>query len=123
MRQDPTYLRTDHEVLGRDGCRVPMPWTADGPSLGFGPSGTPWLPQPESYKALAVDQQVGVPGSTLEMYRAALRLRREHGLGLGEVVFDDSFGDERWRCATARCSWSRTSAPTRSRSPRAPRCC
>ena len=73
LRQDPTYLRTGHEVLGRDGCRVPIPWTADGPSLGFGPGGTPWLPQPESYRALAVDQQVGVPGSTLQLYRAALR--------------------------------------------------
>ena len=94
VRQDPTFLRTDHEVLGRDGCRVPVPWTAEGSSLGFGPSGTPWLPQPESYQALAVDQQVGVPGSTLELYRAALRLRRDHGLGLGEIVFDDSFGDD-----------------------------
>ncbi len=37
LRQDPTYLRTDHEVLGRDGCRVPVPWTAEGSSLGFGP--------------------------------------------------------------------------------------
>ena len=64
------------------------------PRSGFGPSGTPWLPQPESYQALAVDQQVGVPGSTLEMYRAALRLRRDHGLGLGEIVIDDSFGDD-----------------------------
>ena len=94
VRQDPTFLRTDHEVLGRDGCRVPIPWTAEGPSLGFGPSGTPWLPQPDSYRTLAVDQQLGVPGSTLEMYRAALRLRREHRLGLGELVLDDSFGDD-----------------------------
>ncbi len=94
VRQDPTFLRTDHQVLGRDGCRVPIPWTADGPSLGFGPGGTPWLPQPDSYRELAVDRQLGVPGSTLEMYRAALRLRREHRLGLGELVLDDSFGDD-----------------------------
>jgi alpha-glucosidase len=94
VRQDPTWFRTDHEVLGRDGCRIPIPWTAEGPSLGFGPTGQTWLPQPESYQALAADQQVGVPGSTLEMYRAALRLRREHALGLGSVVFDDSFGPD-----------------------------
>jgi alpha-glucosidase len=94
VRQDPTFHRTDNEVLGRDGCRVPIPWSAEGPTMGFGPGGTPWLPQPESYRALAVDQQVGVPGSTLELYRAALRLRREHALGLGELVLDDSFGPD-----------------------------
>lgn len=94
VRQDPTWFRTDHEVLGRDGCRIPIPWTADGPSMGFGPTAETWLPQPESYRALAADQQVGVPGSTLELYRAALRVRREHALGLGSVVFDDAFGDD-----------------------------
>jgi len=93
-RQDPTYLRTGHEVLGRDGCRVPVPWTAEGPSFGFGPSGDTWLPQPVVYGELAVDQQEGVPGSTLEMYRAALRLRRDHALGLGELVVEDAFGDD-----------------------------
>ena len=28
-------------VTGRDGCRVPMPWVKDAPSLGFGPGDTP----------------------------------------------------------------------------------
>ena len=34
-----------------------------------------WLPQPEGFRAYAVDRQEGVPGSTLELYRHLLRLR------------------------------------------------
>lgn len=92
VRQDPTYLRTGHTVLGRDGCRIPMPWTADGPSLGFGPSAQTWLPQPDSYRALAADQQDGVPGSTLELYRDLLRLRRDRHLGAGSIAQVPSAG-------------------------------
>ncbi|XVX19015.1 glycoside hydrolase family 13 protein [Actinomycetota bacterium] len=85
VRQDPTYHRTAGAILGRDGCRVPMPWAKDAPSFGFGPSEQTWLPQPEAYGDYAVDQQDGVSGSTLEFYRSALRLRRELRLGLGTV--------------------------------------
>lgn len=85
VRQDPTYHRTAGAILGRDGCRVPMPWAKDAPSFGFGPSEQTWLPQPEAYGDLAVDQQDGVAGSTLEFYRSALRLRRELRLGLGTL--------------------------------------
>ncbi|MBT9255771.1 glycoside hydrolase family 13 protein [Phycicoccus sp. MAQZ13P-2] len=88
VRQDPTFHHTKGEVVGRDGCRVPMPWTADGPSLGFGPGDHPWLPQPEAYAALAVDRQEGVEGSTLELYRTLLRLRRELGLGGNALTWD-----------------------------------
>ena len=73
--QDPTWFRTGKKVKGRDGCRVPLPWSASAVNFGFG--GTPWLPQPQWFAALAVDAQDGVAGSTLEMYRAALKLRRE----------------------------------------------
>ena len=72
---DPTWERSGHTVRGRDGCRVPMPWTSDGPSLGFG-SGAPWLPQPASFAALSVEAEKGAGGSTLELYRSALRHRR-----------------------------------------------
>ncbi|MDO5502861.1 MAG: glycoside hydrolase family 13 protein [Actinomycetia bacterium] len=85
VRQDPTHLRTGGQELGRDGCRIPMPWTKEGPSLGFGPSAQTWLPQPASYGALAVDQQDGVTGSTLELYRTLLRLRRDRHLGTGSI--------------------------------------
>jgi alpha-glucosidase len=76
LLQDPTWERSGRTVRGRDGCRVPIPWEKDGPSLGFGP-GRPWLPQPESWSALSVGAQDRDPGSTLELYRTALRLRRE----------------------------------------------
>jgi Glycosidases len=86
VRQDPTYQRTGHKEAGRDGCRIPMPWEKDSPSYGFGPGGNSWLPQPESYGALAADQQDGVAGSTLELYRSLLHLRRELRLGEGSAT-------------------------------------
>jgi alpha-glucosidase len=73
---DPIWERSLHTVRGRDGCRVPIPWAKDGPSLGFGDS-DPWLPQPASWSDLSVEAQVGVEGSTLELYRRALHVRRE----------------------------------------------
>ncbi|CAA9225906.1 MAG: Alpha-glucosidase [uncultured Actinomycetospora sp.] len=85
LRQDPTWLRTGRTVRGRDGCRVPVPWVADAPAYGFSPTGRTWLPQPEAYGPLARDRQRGVPGSTYEMYRAALALRRECRLGEGSL--------------------------------------
>ncbi|MEV0153305.1 glycoside hydrolase family 13 protein [Micromonospora sp. NPDC050686] len=92
-RQDPTWARSGHTVPGRDGCRVPIPWEADAPSYGFGPTDASWLPQPPSWAEYALDRQRGVPGSTYELYRTALRLRREHGLGRGTLRWLSS-GDE-----------------------------
>ncbi|MGW0762950.1 glycoside hydrolase family 13 protein [Streptomyces sp. NPDC002814] len=74
--QDPIWEQTGHTSKGRDGCRVPLPWTTTGPSYGFG-AGTAWLPQPASFASYAVEAQDGVEGSTLELYRRALRLRRK----------------------------------------------
>ncbi|MDX3237252.1 glycoside hydrolase family 13 protein [Streptomyces sp. ME03-5709C] len=86
VRQDPAFFRAAGQDGFRDGCRVPIPWTPDGPSHGFG-SGGSWLPQPEGWAELSVAAQSGDPASTLELYRAALRLRRElPGLGAGESV-------------------------------------
>nr|WP_157551723.1 glycoside hydrolase family 13 protein [Kineosphaera limosa] len=82
-RQDPAWFRSDKTELGRDGCRIPMAWEADAPALGFNDTGELWLPQPAAYRELAVDQQIGVPGSTLELYRTLLAGRREHDLGTG----------------------------------------
>jgi alpha-glucosidase len=93
-RQDPTFLRSGGKELGRDGCRVPIPWKKDAPAFGFGPSDQTWLPQPEVYGEYAVDQQDGVDGSTLELYRELLRTRRERDLGTGGLQFLDGFGDD-----------------------------
>ncbi|MCL2455217.1 MAG: glycoside hydrolase family 13 protein [Micrococcales bacterium] len=87
LRQDPTYRRTHGVELGRDGCRIPMPWSAGAPALGFSPTGRTWLPQPAMYHDLAVDRQDGHPGSTLELYRELLRVRRERGLGWGSLTW------------------------------------
>lgn len=103
-RQDPTFFRTKGVERGRDGCRVPLPWKSAEPGFGFadgftagspsndgsGAAGSgdrapaaPWLPQPASFGELAADRQDGVEGSTLELYRSALALRRRHNLGSG----------------------------------------
>ncbi|RXZ72502.1 glycoside hydrolase family 13 protein [Agromyces albus] len=93
-REDPTWFRTNGERYGRDGCRVPIPWEADAPSYGFGPSEASWLPQPAQWRELARDRQRGTDGSTLELYRSLLRLRREHDLGSGAVEWLPGFRDD-----------------------------
>lgn len=80
-RQDPAFWRTTPEDrgfdgLGRDGTRVPLPWTREGSSYGFG-EGPAHLPQPEWFAGVSVEAQEEDPSSTLSMYRRALRLRRE----------------------------------------------
>jgi alpha-glucosidase len=90
LRQDPTWMRSGGLERGRDGCRVPIPWDAGAPGLGFGPSGKTWLPQPDSYAALARDRQHGVSGSTLELYRAAIAARRTRRLGAGSLQWEPS---------------------------------
>ena len=94
VRQDPSWPRSGHTERGRDGCRVPMPWEGDRPSYGFSPSEQTWLPQPKSYAALAVDRQVGVEGSTLELYRALLATRRARGLGVGSMSWLQGYPDD-----------------------------
>ena len=75
-RQDPTFFRNKGVEIGRDGCRVPLPWAAEGSSFGFGDGGA-HLPQPAWFGRYAVAAEDGVEGSTLEFYRQALKLRRE----------------------------------------------
>jgi alpha-glucosidase len=79
LRQDPMFARTGGANLGRDGCRVPLPWSGGTPPYGFSPPGTtgrPWLPQPAAWRDRTVAAQSGDPDSMLELYRRALRCRR-----------------------------------------------
>lgn len=86
VRQDPSFFRAAGQDGFRDGCRVPIPWTRDGGSYGFGAGGS-WLPQPASWAGLSVEAQTGDPDSTLELYRGALAVRRAHpALGAGASV-------------------------------------
>ncbi|MEO6826640.1 MAG: alpha-amylase family glycosyl hydrolase, partial [Microbacteriaceae bacterium] len=89
-RQDPTFFRTGGAEVGRDGCRVPIPWRSQAPGYGFGPTDKTWLPQPEAFAALAVDRQDGIPGSTLELYRTAISERRRLGLGRGQLRWNEA---------------------------------
>jgi alpha-glucosidase len=82
-RQDPTFARTNGQRVGRDGCRIPLPWEPSGDSGGFSETGKSWLPQPESYKDLARSIQEQDSESTLSFFKTALRLRKQHSLGEG----------------------------------------
>lgn len=87
FRQDPTYFRTNGKDVGRDGCRVPLPWKAKAPAYGFGPadSTNTWLPQPDSFARYAIDVEEKDPFSTLALYRRVLKLRQWYDLGNGDV--------------------------------------
>jgi alpha-glucosidase len=91
-RQDPTFFRNKGVEIGRDGCRVPLPWAPEGSSFGFGEGGA-HLPQPAWFERYAVAAQDGVEGSTLELYRKALKLRRELQTS-EELEWVDSGSDE-----------------------------
>jgi alpha-glucosidase len=80
-RADPTFGRTGGRALGRDGCRVPIPWDAER-------NPRSWLPQPASWPLSSVAVQTGDPGSFLTLYRSALRLRRTSpALGAGTMTW------------------------------------
>ena len=68
LRQDPIFFRTRGERKGRDGCRVPLPWTRELP-------GRSWLPQPAHWSGLSVEAQLEDEESMLALYTAALRAR------------------------------------------------
>ena len=76
--RDPRWEQSGRSDRGRDGCRVPIPWSGAAPPFGFSPdnaSAPPWLPQPASWGALSVESQSGDPSSMLELHRSALRIR------------------------------------------------
>jgi alpha-glucosidase len=65
-----------HTEKGRDGCRVPLPWTKSGSSFGFG-TGIAHLPQPNWFGEHSVEVEAKKKDSTLAMYRTALKLRKK----------------------------------------------
>jgi alpha-glucosidase len=90
LRQDPMFLRSGGVDPGREGCRVPLPWSGTAPPFGFSPDGAAptWLPQPSDWSELTVEAQLVDPGSMLSLYRDALRIRRaEPGLGDGPMTW------------------------------------
>ena len=89
LRQDPLWQRSGRTDPGRDGCRVPLPWSGAEPPFGFTPptaTADPWLPQPYAWKDRTVEAETGDPHSMLELYRTALSLRHDRSeLGDGAI--------------------------------------
>lgn len=92
-RQDPSWFRTGQP--GRDGCRVPLPWSGSAPPYGFGgTAGTqPWIPQPDDWAELTVEAQEADPDSTLAFYRRALTARRAAFAGIADPTTAAADGD------------------------------
>lgn len=102
-RQDPTFARTGGKVRGRDGCRVPLPWTSEAATnFGFSASasarevGEPWLPQPSWWGEHSVSRQEEDPDSFLTLYRSAITLRRRFGLSTGTLAHPALEGEWAW---------------------------
>lgn len=94
VRQDPTWAQSGFTDVGRDGCRVPLPWSGSVAPYGFSPadSSATWLPQPDHWGVHSVDAQDGDPDSFLSLYRAALALRRRLWVDAGNARWLDASG-------------------------------
>jgi len=88
-RQDPIYIATKGTQKGRDGARVPLPWSGENAPFGF-TSGTPWLPMRDGWKDLTIEKQNVDPKSSLNIYRNALELRAEHLVTTGGMTWLES---------------------------------
>jgi alpha-glucosidase len=120
-RQDPIWHRTGGADPGRDGSRVPLPWSGQAPPFGFSPPGAgapPWLPQPAQWRDLTAAAQAGDPESMLELYREALAIRRaEPALGDGPLAWRAApagvlaFDRDRGICCVANLSADPVSLP------------
>jgi alpha-glucosidase len=87
--QDPVWERSGHQERGRDGCRVPMPWSGDAPPFGFSESSDVWLPMPPEWAGLTVEKQERDSDSTLSFFRRAIALRRDRAFVEGAIEFLD----------------------------------
>ena len=88
-RQDPSFIRSHGAIKGRDGARVPLPWSGDEPPFGF-TTGKPWLPINQSWSVLTVESEKSDSNSVLNLYRSAIALRTEFLAGSGEIKWLES---------------------------------
>ena len=88
-RQDPSFFRTKGVIKGRDGARVPLPWSGDATPFGF-TTGKPWLPISQSWSQFTVKSELKNPKSSLHLYQNALKLRKEFMNGSGEITWVES---------------------------------
>lgn len=107
--KDPEAIANWPRTLSRDGARTPMPWSDEGPYLGFG-TAKPWLPVGEAHRALSVSRQADDPASLLAWTKRVLAFRAVHpALRHGDLLLAPPAGDllvfdrledgERLRCA------------------------
>jgi alpha-glucosidase len=94
-RQDPMHFRSGGVSPGRDGCRVPLPWSGDQPPFGFSPRADTrtWLDQPSTWAQYTVAAENDDPDSMLSLYRMGLQLRRSEIVGAGEFAWKPSDPD------------------------------
>ena len=75
--QDPYGKRFWPKFKGRDGCRTPMPWSADRVNGGFSDA-KPWLPIAMEHVQGAAEVQDHDPGSMLNFYRSMIGFRKAY---------------------------------------------
>ena len=97
--QDPVWERSGHTERGRDGERVPLPWSGDSPPYGFTSAGRTWLPMPADWGGVTVAAEQADPDSTLSLYKQLLRRRRQTPELLGD---DFSWADAPQDCIAYR---------------------
>lgn len=93
LLEDPIWERSGHTVRGRDGCRVPIPWSGTAQPFGFGTDATPWLPQPAHWADFTAEAEDADPASMLNLYRHLLDLRHHNpalGESDGEITWHDA---------------------------------
>ena len=73
-RQDPVFFRTKGVDKGRDGARIPLPWSSQLPNYGFTTT-KPWLPIPSTWQDNCVEAQID-GDSHLALYRKSLHMRK-----------------------------------------------
>ncbi len=91
---DPMHFRSGGVDPGRDGCRVPLPWSGTRAPFGFSSdhaTHATWLPQPAAFAEYTVEAEAADPHSMLSLYRAALETRHRFAgdlewLDLGDDV-------------------------------------
>lgn len=90
-RQDPIYFRTNGNQKGRDGARVPIPWSGESAPFGF-TTGKPWLPLQDSWRQFTVESELKDPHSSLNLYRSALQIRKREFVSSGDISWSKTDG-------------------------------
>ena len=92
--QDPTWERSEHNDRGRDGCRVPIPWSGSEAPYGWSSTSDTWLPMPHDWADWTVEAEQDDPSSFLTLYRTLLAERRVNpALGAGTMTWNESSDD------------------------------